>query len=144
MDYGSVYASKSWEALDGRRLWIGWVYETAAGCTQQCSQGTPFTKSLVSNFFCSAKPHNFNSSKETLIRPGLLAPQLDLLDGWECSECLHLVTVTFLATFASHKPGCLLERHCFLVTSNEVSLLRITLQAPSESFSQSLSMEAQC
>jgi hypothetical protein len=27
VDYGSVYASKSFEDLSGRRLWYGWVYE---------------------------------------------------------------------------------------------------------------------
>ena len=47
VDYGSVYASKSWRAEDGRRLWMGWVFETLAGCFQQCSSGTPFTTSQV-------------------------------------------------------------------------------------------------
>jgi hypothetical protein len=31
LDYGSVYASKSFTDLSGRRLWYGWVYEVSAG-----------------------------------------------------------------------------------------------------------------
>lgn len=27
LDYGAVYASKSFLLEDGRRLWLGWVYE---------------------------------------------------------------------------------------------------------------------
>ena len=27
MDYGSVYASKSFLSADNRRLWLGWVFE---------------------------------------------------------------------------------------------------------------------
>lgn len=46
IDHGAIYASKTWQAADGRRLWLGWVFETAAGCKQQCSSGTPFTQNL--------------------------------------------------------------------------------------------------
>jgi hypothetical protein len=42
-DYGTVYASKSFMAEDGRRLWWGWVYETSAGCVGVCGEGTNFT-----------------------------------------------------------------------------------------------------
>lgn len=48
MDFGSVYASKSFQLRDGRRVLLGWVYETAAGCEAECSTGTNFTHSLVS------------------------------------------------------------------------------------------------
>ena len=48
LEFGDIYASKSWEDADGRRLMLGWAFETAAGCTQQCSAGSPFTDSLVS------------------------------------------------------------------------------------------------
>ncbi|KAK9814046.1 hypothetical protein WJX73_010187 [Symbiochloris irregularis] len=41
LDFGSVYASTTFDAR-GRRLWAGWVYETAAGCTGTCSEGTAF------------------------------------------------------------------------------------------------------
>ncbi len=47
VDFGSVYASKTFRVRDGRRLLLGWVYETAAGCESQCSAGTNFTNSLV-------------------------------------------------------------------------------------------------
>ncbi len=32
MDYGSVYASQSFEAEDGRRVWLGWAYEVRDRC----------------------------------------------------------------------------------------------------------------
>ena len=48
MDFGSVYASKTFQLQDGRRVLLGWVYETAAGCEAECSTGTNFTYSLVS------------------------------------------------------------------------------------------------
>jgi len=31
MDYGSVYASKSFLSADNRRLWLGWVFEVRVG-----------------------------------------------------------------------------------------------------------------
>lgn len=46
LDHGSVYASKTFLTSDGRRLWWGWVYETSAGCSEMCSQGTPLTDAL--------------------------------------------------------------------------------------------------
>ena len=49
MDFGSVYASKTFQLRDGRRVLLGWVYETAAGCEAECSTGTNFTYSLVSD-----------------------------------------------------------------------------------------------
>ena len=52
VDFGSIYASKTFKLRDGRRLLLGWVYETAAGCEAECSAGTNFTDSLV-----SAKSH---------------------------------------------------------------------------------------
>ena len=42
-----MYASKTFKLRDGRRMLLGWVYETAAGCESQCSTGTNFTDSLV-------------------------------------------------------------------------------------------------
>lgn len=48
IDYGAVYASKTWRASDGRRLWLGWVYETSPGCYQTCAMGSPFVDSMVS------------------------------------------------------------------------------------------------
>lgn len=47
LDWGSVYASKTFPTSDGRRIWWGWAYETAVGCTEMCSQGTPFTDAMV-------------------------------------------------------------------------------------------------
>ena len=47
VDFGSVYASKSFRTEDGRRVLLGWAFETAAGCVEQCSLGTNFTDSLV-------------------------------------------------------------------------------------------------
>ncbi len=47
VDFGSVYASKTFKLKDGRRLLLGWVYETAVGCEAECSAGTNFTDSLV-------------------------------------------------------------------------------------------------
>ena len=47
VDYGSIYASKTFATKDGRRVLLGWVFETAAGCVEQCSAGTNFTDSLV-------------------------------------------------------------------------------------------------
>lgn len=47
VDFGSVYASKSFATEDGRRVMLGWAFETAAGCVEQCSLGTNFTNSLV-------------------------------------------------------------------------------------------------
>jgi len=47
IDYGSVYASKTFQTQDGRRVWMGWVFETSSGCVEQCSAGTNFTDSLV-------------------------------------------------------------------------------------------------
>lgn len=47
VDFGSVYASKTFKLKDGRRLLLGWVYETAVGCEAECSTGTNFTDSLV-------------------------------------------------------------------------------------------------
>ena len=49
VDFGSVYASKTFQLRDGRRVLLGWVYETAAGCEAECSTGTNFTYSLVSD-----------------------------------------------------------------------------------------------
>lgn len=46
-DHGTVYASKSFRTSNGRRVWWGWAYETAAGCEQLCGTGTPFTDALV-------------------------------------------------------------------------------------------------
>lgn len=46
IDYGSIYASKSWAAADGRRLWLGWVYEDSKGCTELCADGTPFIRQV--------------------------------------------------------------------------------------------------
>ncbi|DBB18751.1 hypothetical protein WJX82_009075 [Trebouxia sp. C0006] len=43
LDYGSIYASKSFELDDGRRLMMNWVFETSVGCSGQCSAGTAFT-----------------------------------------------------------------------------------------------------
>ncbi len=43
LDFGSVYASKSFALRDGRRLWLGWSFETSKGCDRQCSLGTPLT-----------------------------------------------------------------------------------------------------
>ncbi len=54
VDFGSVYASKTFQLRDGRRVLLGWVYETAAGCEAECSTGTNFTYSLVSG--CSISP----------------------------------------------------------------------------------------
>ena len=48
VDFGSVYASKTFQLRNGRRVLLGWVYETAAGCEAECSTGTNFTYSLVS------------------------------------------------------------------------------------------------
>ena len=45
-----MYASKSFPTEDGRRVMLGWVFETAAGCVEQCSLGTNFTSSLVRVF----------------------------------------------------------------------------------------------
>ena len=55
VDFGSVYASKTFRLRDGRRVLLGWVYETAAGCESQCSTGTNFTDSLVSPAFRSVQ-----------------------------------------------------------------------------------------
>ncbi|CAL8464935.1 g4470 [Coccomyxa elongata] len=46
VDYGSIYASKTFATNDGRRVWMGWVFETSTGCVEQCSGGTNFTDSL--------------------------------------------------------------------------------------------------
>ncbi|EIE20550.1 hypothetical protein COCSUDRAFT_67413 [Coccomyxa subellipsoidea C-169] len=46
VDYGSIYASKTFATSDGRRVLLGWVFETSAGCVEQCSAGTNFTDSL--------------------------------------------------------------------------------------------------
>lgn len=46
-DWGSVYASKTFATRNGRRIWWGWAYETAVGCTEMCSQGTPLTDAMV-------------------------------------------------------------------------------------------------
>ena len=48
IDFGSIYASKTFKLKDGRRVLLGWAYETAAGCESECSTGTNFTNSLVS------------------------------------------------------------------------------------------------
>ena len=50
VDFGSIYASKTFKLKDGRRVLLGWAYETAAGCESECSTGTNFTNSLVSPF----------------------------------------------------------------------------------------------
>ncbi len=44
----AVYASKSFELDDGRRLMMNWVFETSVGCSGQCSAGTAFTIASVS------------------------------------------------------------------------------------------------
>ena len=49
VDFGSIYASKTFKLKDGRRVLLGWAYETAAGCESECSTGTNFTNSLVSS-----------------------------------------------------------------------------------------------
>lgn len=36
MDYGTVYASQSFEAEDGRRVWFGWAYEVRTVCGLSC------------------------------------------------------------------------------------------------------------
>ncbi|MEW5308893.1 MAG: hypothetical protein WDW38_000814 [Sanguina aurantia] len=46
LDYGAVYASKSFLLEDGRRLWLGWVYEDSVGCSESCAKGTPFTEQM--------------------------------------------------------------------------------------------------
>ena len=46
LDHGFVYASKSFSLSDGRRVVLGWAYEDAAGCTELCADGTPFTRLL--------------------------------------------------------------------------------------------------
>ncbi|KAL3134801.1 hypothetical protein ABBQ32_007784 [Trebouxia sp. C0010 RCD-2024] len=43
LDYGAVYASKSFKLDDGRQLMMSWVLETSVGCTEQCTKGTAFT-----------------------------------------------------------------------------------------------------
>ncbi|KAK9833773.1 hypothetical protein WJX74_005433 [Apatococcus lobatus] len=43
VDYGLVYASKFWRDAAQRQLWMGWTFETSAGCDQACSTGTNFT-----------------------------------------------------------------------------------------------------
>ena len=48
LDYGSVYASKSFRLDDGRQLMMSWIFETSVGCDQMCSSGTPFTNASVS------------------------------------------------------------------------------------------------
>ncbi len=48
VDFGSIYASKTFKLKDGRRVLLGWAYETTAGCESECSTGTNFTNSLVS------------------------------------------------------------------------------------------------
>ena len=49
LDYGSVYASKSFKVDDGRQLMMSWIFETSVGCDQMCSSGTPFTNASVSS-----------------------------------------------------------------------------------------------
>ena len=33
LDYGAVYASKSYADMQGRRLWLGWVFEVRHNAT---------------------------------------------------------------------------------------------------------------
>lgn len=44
IDFGSVYASKTFRTNDNRTIWMGWVFETSIGCTEQCSAGSPLTQ----------------------------------------------------------------------------------------------------
>ncbi|KAK9835357.1 hypothetical protein WJX81_004418 [Elliptochloris bilobata] len=44
IDFGSVYASKSFRTNDNRTIWMGWVFETSTGCSEQCSAGSPLTQ----------------------------------------------------------------------------------------------------
>ena len=61
VDFGSIYASKTFKLKDGRRVLLGWAYETAAGCESECSTGTNFTNSLVS---ISLKPQGCTSGTQ--------------------------------------------------------------------------------
>lgn len=47
IDFGSVYASKTFRTNDNRTIWVGWVFETSTGCTEQCSAGSPLTQAWV-------------------------------------------------------------------------------------------------
>ncbi len=47
LDWGSLYASKTFATQDGRRIWWGWAYETSVGCVEMCSQGTALTDAMV-------------------------------------------------------------------------------------------------
>ena len=47
IDFGSVYASKTFRTNDNRTMWMGWVFETSTGCTEQCSAGSPLTQAWV-------------------------------------------------------------------------------------------------
>lgn len=42
LDYGSVYASKSFRMQSGQVMWMGWVFEDSQGCTELCGDGSDF------------------------------------------------------------------------------------------------------
>ncbi len=82
----AVYASKSFEVDDGRRLMMNWVFETSVGCSGQCSAGTAFTNASVSLLKCFCKPSQMHVQAFTnaSVRLHCLFPNLAPFEGPFC------------------------------------------------------------
>ncbi|KAF8057146.1 ISA1 [Scenedesmus sp. PABB004] len=80
-DYGSLYASTIFTAADGRQIMFSWIYETAAGCADMCSEQLPPVLSRMRFKGAQALPRALSYDAEARALRAYPVPELAALRG---------------------------------------------------------------